>query len=65
MTIEFVLTLMLASDGIAHVVNIKGAFLCSKLNDGEKIYIKIPLGFKEFYDDNTVLLIKKCLYGLK
>ena len=21
--------------------------------------------FKEFYDDNTVLLLKKCLYGLK
>jgi hypothetical protein len=23
------------------------------------------LGFEEFYDDNTVLPLKKCLYGLK
>jgi hypothetical protein len=56
---------MLASGGIAHVVNIKGAFLPGEFNDGEKIYIKIPLGFEEFYDDNTVLLLKECLYGLK
>jgi hypothetical protein len=65
MTINLVLTLMLANGGIAHVVNIKGAFLHGKFNGGEKIYIKIPLGFKEFYDNDTVLLLKKCLYGLK
>jgi hypothetical protein len=65
MTIKLVLTLMLASGGIAHVVNVKGAFLHGKFNNGEKIYIKIPLGLEEFYDDSTVLLPKKCLYGLK
>jgi hypothetical protein len=65
MTIKLVMTLMLASGSIAHVVNVKGAFLHSNFKDGEKIYIKIPLGFKEFYDDDTVLLLKKCLYGLK
>ncbi len=47
MAIKLVLTLMLASGGIAHVVNIKGAFLHGKLEDGEKIYIKIPLRFEE------------------
>jgi hypothetical protein len=40
------LTLMIASGGIAHVVNMKGAFLCGKFEDGEKIYIKLPLGIK-------------------
>jgi hypothetical protein len=65
MTIELVLMFMLASGGIAHMVDIKGAFLHGKFKDGEKIYIKIPLEFKEFYDDDTVLLLKKCLYGLK
>jgi hypothetical protein len=64
MTIKLVLMLMLASGGIAHVVDVKGAFLHSKFDDGEKIYIKIPLGFEEFYDNNTVLLLKKCLYDL-
>jgi hypothetical protein len=56
---------MLASGGIAHVVDIKGALLYGKFEDGEKIYIKIWLGFEEFYDDNTVLLLKKCLNGLR
>jgi hypothetical protein len=65
MTIKLVLTLMLASGGIAHVVDFKGAFLHGKFNNGEKIYIKIQLGFEEFYDNNTVLLLKKWLYGLK
>jgi hypothetical protein len=65
MTIKLVLALMLASGSIAHVADVKGAFLHGKFDDGEKIYIKIPLGFKEFYDNNTVLWLKKCLYGLK
>jgi hypothetical protein len=56
---------MLASGGIAHVVHVKGALLHGKFNNGEKIYIKIPLGFKEFYDEDTVLLLKKCVYGPK
>ncbi len=59
MTIKLVLTLMLASCSIADVDNIKGAFCHGKFEDGEKIYIKIQLGFEEFYDDNTVLLLKK------
>ncbi len=41
MTIKLVLMLMLASGGIAHVVDIKGALLYGKFEDGEKIYIKI------------------------
>jgi hypothetical protein len=65
MTIKLVLMLMLASGGIAHVVDVKGAFLHGKFDNGEKIYIMIPLGFEEIYDNDTVLLLKKCLYGLK
>jgi hypothetical protein len=65
MTIKLVLALILASGDIAHVVDVERAFLHGKFDIGEKIYIKIPLGFEEFYDNNTVLLLKKCLYGLK
>jgi hypothetical protein len=57
MTMKLVLTLMLASGGIAHVVDVKGAFLHGIFNNGEKIYIKIPLGLEKFYDGNTVLLL--------
>ncbi len=56
------LTLMLASGGIANVVNVKRSFRYGEFDEGEKIYIKVPLGFKKFYDNDTVLLLKKCLY---
>jgi hypothetical protein len=59
------LTLMLMKGGIAHVVNVKGAFLYGELKDGEMVYIKVPLGFEEFYEKDTALLLKKTLYGLK
>jgi hypothetical protein len=65
MTIKLALMHMLASRSIANVVNIKGAFLHGKFEDGEEIYIKIPLGFEELYDNNTFLLLKKCPFGLK
>ena len=65
MTIRIVLSIMLMQGGTEHVVDVKGAFLYGEFEDGEKIYIKIPLGFEKFYSSNTVLLLKKMLYGLK
>jgi hypothetical protein len=65
MTIRIALSIMLMQSGIAHVVDVKGAFLYGKFEDGKKIYIKIPLGFEKFYSSDTVLLLKKMLYGLK
>jgi hypothetical protein len=56
---------MLKQSGIAHVVDVKGAFLHGEFKDKENIYIKIPLGFEGFYPSDTVLLLKKMLYGLK
>jgi hypothetical protein len=55
MTIKLVLSLMLTSSGIAHVVDVKGAFLYGKFSNGEKIHIKIPLGFEEFNDKDKPL----------
>jgi hypothetical protein len=65
MTIKLALMWMLMCSGIAHVVDVKGAFLYGEFEDGEKVNIKIPLGFKKFYDRDKVLLLKKTLYGLK
>ncbi len=65
MTIKIALTIMLTQGRIAHVVDVKGAFLYGEFEDGEKIYIKIPLGLEQFYPSDTVLLLKKTLYGLK
>jgi hypothetical protein len=41
-TIRIVLVLMVMADMFAHVVDVKGAFLHGKFEDGEKIHIKIP-----------------------
>jgi hypothetical protein len=63
--IRIALGIIFMQGGIAHVVDVKGAFLYGKFEDSKKIYIKIPLGFEKFYSSDTVLLLKKMLYGLK
>jgi hypothetical protein len=65
MTSKMTLTLMLIQGGIAHVVDVKGAFLYGEFEDEENVHIKVSLGFKEFYNSDTALLLKKTLYGLK
>ena len=49
----------------AHVVDVKGAFLHGEFEDGEIIHMKIPQGFEKHFPEGCVLLLKKCLYGLK
>ncbi len=65
MTIRIALSIMLMQGGIAHVVDVKGAFLYGEFEVGKKIYIKILLGFEKFYSSDTVLMLNKTLYGLK
>jgi hypothetical protein len=43
MTIKMTLTLLLMQGGITHFVDVKGAFLCNKFEDGEKVHIN-PIG---------------------
>jgi hypothetical protein len=64
-TIRIVLTLMIMADMLAHVVDIKGAFLHGEFEDGEVIHMKVPQGFEKHFPEGSVLLLKKCLYGLK
>jgi len=41
-TITIVLTLMIMASMLAHVVDVKGAFLHGEFEDGEIIHMKIP-----------------------
>ncbi len=50
---------------IAHVVNVKGVFLHGDFKDGKKIHMKIPMGSKKNFPERSVILLLKCLYGLK
>jgi hypothetical protein len=64
-TIRIVLALMVMADMLAHVVDVKGArFLHGEFEDGEIIHMKVPQGFEEHFPEGSVLLLKKCLYGL-
>ena len=64
-TIRIVLTLMVMAGMIAHVVNVKGAFLYGDFEDGKKIHMKLPRGFEKHFPKRSMILLKKCLYGLK
>ena len=35
----------------------EGAFLQGEFTGGEEIYIEVPQGWEEYYDDDTVLLL--------
>lgn len=56
---------MLLAYWYAILVDVKGAFLNGEFTNGEKIYMKVPKGMEKHYPPNVVLLLLKCLYGLK
>jgi len=64
-TIRIVLTLMMMASMLAHVVDVKGAFLHGEFEDGEVIHMKVLQGFKKHFPEGSVLLLLKCHYGLK
>ena len=56
---------MLMADWETRVIDMMDAFLHLWLQVGEKISMKIPKWFEQFYDDNEVLLLECKLCGLK
>ncbi len=44
-TIKIVLTLMIMTSMVAHVVDVKGAFLHGEFEDRKIIHMKVPQGF--------------------
>jgi hypothetical protein len=60
-TIRIVLTLMNMASMIAHVVDVKGAFLHGEFEDGEIIHMNIPQGFEKHFPEGSVLLFERIL----
>jgi hypothetical protein len=56
---------MAMANMIAHVADIKGAFLHGEFEDREKTHMKIPRGFETHSLAESVILLLKFLYGLK
>ena len=59
------MTLMLTSVWEALVIDWNGIFLHVKIQDGKKLYVKIPEGIETFYSDNKVVLLNGTPYRLK
>lgn len=64
-TIMIVFILMVMAGWVAHVIDVKGAFLHGVFEKGRKVYMEVPQGFEKFYPGNVVLLLLKTLYGTK
>ena len=56
---------MIMASMLAHVVDVKGEFLHGAFEDGEIIHMKVPQGIEKHFLEGSVLLLLKCLYGLK
>ena len=65
MTICIVFTLIVMADWYAEVVNVRGAFLRGKFEEGTKLYMEVPEGFEKFYPIGCLLLLLQTIYGLK
>jgi hypothetical protein len=64
-TIRIVLILMAMANWCAHVLDVQGAFLNGRFEDGEELYMQVPEGFVNYYSGNVVLKLKRTIYGLK
>ncbi len=62
--IHIALVLMLLGGWATHIVDVQGACLKGRFQIGKKIYMKIPEGMEKHYSLNSVLLLKKTIYGL-
>ena len=50
---------------VARVIDIEGAFLQGKFVDEAELYIRVPNGFEEYYNDDVVLRLNVPIYGTK
>jgi hypothetical protein len=64
-TIRIVLTLLLMANWCGELLDVKGAFLHGEFEEGKRLYMDVPEGFKKYYPVGVVLLLLKTLYGLK
>ena len=65
-SIRIILTLMAMNpEWVAEIVDVEGAFLQGEFTEGEEIYIEVPQGFEEYYNDDDVLKLNVPLYGMK
>jgi hypothetical protein len=63
-TIRAVLILAIMANWLAWIVDVEGAFLQGRSQNGELIFMKIPNGYQKFYPLYVMLKLLRTLYGL-
>jgi hypothetical protein len=56
---------MAMANWCAHVLDVQGAFLNGRFEDGEELFMQVPEGFEKYYPGNVVLKLRRTIYGLK
>ena len=63
-TVRIVLVLTVMARMWAKLLDIKGAFLNGRFENGEKLYMKVIQGFERYFQPDIVLLLMRTIYGL-
>ena len=64
-TVRIVLTLMVMASFFGYLLDVSGAFLNGRFDNGERMYVGVPQGFEKFYPPDVLLLLGKAIYGSK
>ena len=64
-TARMIMVLIVMASWWSELLDVKGAFLNGRFENGEKLYMHVPQGFERFYPGNVLLLLLRTIYGLK
>ena len=65
-SVRIVFVLALMAGWIGKISDVKGAFLKGDLDaEKEQMYMHVPEGFEEYYEDDELLQLLKAIYGTK
>eukprot|EP00957_Ditylum_brightwellii_P077734 5906814-Ditylum_brightwellii.AAC.1 len=64
-TIRIVFVMISLAAWTAKLLDVKGAFLNGRFQNGKILYMHVSQGFKRFYPPDVLLLLLRTLYGLK
>eukprot|EP00957_Ditylum_brightwellii_P211343 15366072-Ditylum_brightwellii.AAC.3 len=64
-TIRMVMISIIMASWASNLLDVKGAFLNGRFQNGERLYMGAPKGFELLYPKYVLLLLLRSLYGLK
>eukprot|EP00957_Ditylum_brightwellii_P108512 8276728-Ditylum_brightwellii.AAC.1 len=65
MKIRMVMTMIIMTGWDTCLLDVNGAFLNRRFQNGDKLYTPVPQGFEPFYPADVLLLFLRTLYRLK